>query len=189
MQRDKHSIDVLKQEKLTYDALIIHSQEAFRHSGIPMKEMRTIDEALRKINDTTHYIGKTRWTEFTHFYTKRIKELQDDGMDQHGTAHITNQMAALEARTNQMAALEARTQTVLLQLEENQSQLAHAYKIIHTNHVPSEVRTEPSTSRSSVTSAASAYFTTNDINTNLATEVAELQKQLENLTRQNQTHQ
>jgi hypothetical protein len=38
-------------------------------------------------------------------------------------------------------------------------------------------------------SPASAYFTTNDNNTNLATEVAELQKQLENLTRQNQTHQ
>jgi hypothetical protein len=34
-----------------------------------------------------------------------------------------------------------------------------------------------------------AYFTTNDINTNLETKVAELQKQLEALTRQNQTHQ
>jgi hypothetical protein len=154
-----------------------------------MKEMRTIDEAWRKVQDTTHYIGKTRWTAFTDFYTKSIKELQDDGMDQHETAHITNQMAALEARTNQMAALEARTQTDLLQLEENQSQLAHAYKIIHANHVPSEVRTEPSTSRSSVTGAASAYFTTNDINTNLETKVAELQRQLEALTRQNQTHQ
>jgi hypothetical protein len=44
-----------------------------------------------------------------------------------------------------MAALEARTQTDLLQLGEKQSQLAHAYKSIHTNHVPSEVRTEPST--------------------------------------------
>jgi ribosomal protein S20 len=55
-------------------------------------------------------------------------------MDQHGTAHLTNQMVALAARTNQMEALEARTQTDLLQLEENQSQLAHAYKIIHTNH-------------------------------------------------------
>jgi hypothetical protein len=83
MQRDKHSIDVLKQGELTYDILIINSQEAFRHSGIPMKEMRTIDEAWRKINDTTHYIGKTKWTEFTHFYTKRIKELQDNGLDQH----------------------------------------------------------------------------------------------------------
>jgi hypothetical protein len=51
MQRDKHSIDVLKQGELTYDILIIHSQEAFRHSGIPMKEMRTIDEAWRKIHD------------------------------------------------------------------------------------------------------------------------------------------
>jgi hypothetical protein len=58
MQRNKHSIDVLKQEKLTYDALIIHSQDAFRHSGIPMKEMRTIDEAWRKDQVTTHYIGK-----------------------------------------------------------------------------------------------------------------------------------
>jgi hypothetical protein len=188
MQRDKHSIDVLKQGELTYDALIIHSQEAFRHSGIPMKEMRTIDEAWRKDEVTTHYIGKSRWTAFTDFYTKSIKELQDDGMDQNGTAHLTNQMAALVARTSQMSALEARTQTNLLQLGENQSQLAHAYKSIQTNHVPSEVRTEPSTSRSSVTGAASAYFTTNDINTNLATEVAELQKQLENLTRQNQTH-
>jgi hypothetical protein len=188
MQRNKHSIDVLEQGELTYDTLIIHSQEAFRHSGIPMKEMRTIDEAWRKINDTTHYIGKTKWTEFTHFYTKRIKELQDDGMDQHGTAHIINQMAALEARTNQMAALEARTQTDLLQLEENQSQLAHAYKSIQTNHVPSEVRTEPSTSRSSVT-GASAYFATNDMNTNLATEVAELRRKLDDLTRQNQTTQ
>jgi hypothetical protein len=189
MQRDKHSIDVLKQGELTYDILIIHSQEVFRHSGIPMKEMRTINEARRKINDTTHYIGKTKWTEFTHFYTKRIKELQDDGMDQHGTVHITNQMAALEARTNQMAALEARTQIDLLQLGENQSQLAHAYKISQTNHVPLEVRTEPSTSRSSVTGVASAYLTTNDINTNLETKVAELQRQLEALTQQNQTHQ
>jgi hypothetical protein len=125
MQRDKHSIDVLKQGELTYDTLIIHSQEAFRHSGIPMKEMRTIDEAWRKVIDTTHYIGKTRWTAFTDFYTKRIKELQDDGMDQHGTAHLTNRTAALEART----------QTDLLQLGENQSQLAHAYKSIETNHV------------------------------------------------------
>jgi hypothetical protein len=92
-------------------------------------------------------------------------------MDQHGTAHLTNQMVALAARTNQMEALEARTQTDLLQLEENQSQLAHAYKISQTNHVPSEVRTEPSTLRSSVTGPASAYFTTNDINiTNLTTE-------------------
>jgi hypothetical protein len=189
MQRDKHSIDVLKQGELTYDALIIHSQDAFRHSGIPMKEMRTIDEAWRKDQVTSHYIGKTRWTAFTNFYNKRIKELQDDGMDQHGTAHQTNQMAALVTRTNQMAALEARTQTDLLQLEENQSQLAHAYKISQTNHVPSEVRTKPSTLRSSVTGAASAYFTTNDINTNLATEVAELRKQIENLTRQTQTHQ
>jgi hypothetical protein len=164
MQRDKHSIDVLKQGELTYDTLIIHSQEAFRHSRILMKEMRTIDEAWRKVQVTTHYIGKTRWTSFTDFYTKSIKELQDDGMDQHGTAHLTNQMAALVTRT----------QTDLLQLEENQSQLAHAYKISQTNHVPSEVRTEPSTLRSSVTGAASAYFTTNDINTNLATEVAEL---------------
>jgi hypothetical protein len=89
-----------------------------------------------------------------------------------------------------MEALEARTQTDLLQLEENQSQLAHAYKISQTNHVPSEVRTEPSTLSSSVTGAASAYFTPNDINiTNLTTENAELRKQLENLTRQNQTHQ
>jgi hypothetical protein len=179
MQRNKHSIDVLKQGELTYNILIIHSQEAFCHSGIPMKEMRTINEAWQKINDTTHYIGKTKWTEFTHFYTKRIKELQDDGMDQHGNAHMTNQMAALEART----------QTDLQQLGENQSQLAHAYKSIQTNHVPSEVRTEPSTLRSSVTAAASAYFTTNDINTNLATEVAELRKQFENLTCQNQTNQ
>jgi hypothetical protein len=189
MQRDKHSINVLKQGELSYDTLIIHSQEAFHHSGIPMKEMRTIDEAWRKIHDTTHYIGKTRWTEFTHFHTKRIKELQDDCMDQHGTTHITNQMTALEARTNQMAALEARTQTDLLQLEENKSQLAHEYKISQTNHVPSEVRAEPSTLRSSVMGAASAYFTTNDINTNLATENAELLKQLEGLNRQNQTHQ
>jgi hypothetical protein len=98
-------------------------------------------------------------------------------------------MAALEARTNQMEALEARTQTDLLQLGENQSQLAHAYKSIQTNHVPSEVSTEPSTLRSSVTDTASAYFTTNDINTNLATEVAEIRKQLESLTCQNQTHQ
>jgi hypothetical protein len=98
MQRDKHSINVLKQEKLTYDALIIHSQDAFRHSGIPMKEMRTINEAWRKDEVTTHYIGKTRWTAFTDFYTKSIKELQDDSMDQHGTAHLTNQMAALVIR-------------------------------------------------------------------------------------------
>jgi hypothetical protein len=153
MQRDKHSIDVLKQGELTYDALIIHSQDAFRHSGIPMKEMRTIDEAWRKVQVTTLYIGKTRWTGFNDFYTKSIKELQDDGMDQHGTAHLANQMEALVARTNQMAALEARTQTDLLQLEENQSQLAHAYKISQTNHVSSEVRTEPSTLRSSVTGA------------------------------------
>jgi hypothetical protein len=190
MQRDKHSIDVLKQEKLTYDALIIHSQDAFRHSGIPMKEMRTIDEAWRKVQVTTHYIEKNKWTEFTHFYTKSIKELQDDGMDQNGTAHLTNQMVALVARTNQMEALEARTQTDLLRLGENQSQLAHAYKSIQTNHVPSEVTTKPSTLRSSVTSPASAYFTTNDINiTNLTTENAELRKQLEAFIRQNQTHQ
>jgi hypothetical protein len=102
-------------------------------------------------------------------------------MDHNGTAHQTNQMAALATRTNK---IEAITQTDLLQLGENQSQLAHAYKSIQTNHVPSEVTTEPSTLRSSVTSPASAYFTTNDINTNLATEVAELRKQLENLTRQ-----
>jgi hypothetical protein len=76
-----------------------------------MKEMRTIDEAWRKVLDTTHYIGKIRWTAFTDFYTKRIKELQDDGMDQHGTDHLTNRMAALEARA----------QTNLLQLGENQS--------------------------------------------------------------------
>jgi hypothetical protein len=178
MQRDKHSINVLKQGELTYDTLIIHSQDAFRHSGIPMKEMRTIDEAWRKVLDTTHYIGKTRWTAFTDFYTKRIKELQDDGMDQHGTAHLTNRMAALEART----------QTDLLQLGENQSQLAHAYKSIKTTHVLSDVRTEPSTPRSLVT-GASAYFESNDINTNLATElkkVAELQRTLEDLTRQHQ---
>jgi hypothetical protein len=49
MQRDKHSMDVLKQNELTYDALIIHSQDAFHHIGIPMKEMRTIDEAWKKI--------------------------------------------------------------------------------------------------------------------------------------------
>jgi hypothetical protein len=97
-------------------------------------------------------------------------------MDQHGTDHLTNQMEALEARTK----------TDLLQLGENQSQLAHEYKSIQTNHVPSEVRTEPSTSSSSVT-GASAYFATNDINTNLVTEVAELRKQLEDLTHQNQT--
>jgi hypothetical protein len=77
MQCNKHSIDVLKQGELSYDILIIHSQETFRHSGIPMKEMRTIDEAWRKIHDTTHYIGKTKWTAFTDFYTKIIKELQD----------------------------------------------------------------------------------------------------------------
>jgi chromosome segregation ATPase len=100
-------------------------------------------------------------------------------MYHNGTAHLTNRMEALEART----------QTDLQQLEENQSQLAHAYKSIQTNHVPSEVTTEPDTLRSSVTSPASAYFTTNDINTNLETKVAELQKQLEALTRQNQTHQ
>jgi hypothetical protein len=123
MQRNKHSIDALKQGELTYYILIIHSQEALRHSGIPMKEMRTIDEAWRKIHDTKHYIGKTRWTAFTDFYTKSIKELQDDGMDQNGTAHLTNQMAALLARTNQMEALEARTQTDLLQLGENQANL------------------------------------------------------------------
>ena len=186
MQSDKHSIDVLKQSELTYDALIIHSQDAFRHSGIPMKEMRTIDEAWRKDQVTYNYIGKTKWTAFTNFYTKTIKELQDDGMDHNGTAHLTNQMAALVTRTNK---IEARTQTDLLQLEENQSQLAHAYKSIKSNHVPSEVTTEPNTLRSSVTGPASAYFTTNDINTNLTTEVAELRKQLENLTRQNQTHQ
>jgi hypothetical protein len=63
------------------------------------------------------------------------------------------------------------TSTDLLQLEENQSQLAHAYKISQTNHVPSEVRTEPSTLSSSVTGSASAYFTTNDINTNLETKL------------------
>jgi hypothetical protein len=45
MQRNEHSIDVLKQNELTYDTLIIHSQEAFRHSRIPMKAMRTINEA------------------------------------------------------------------------------------------------------------------------------------------------
>jgi hypothetical protein len=179
MQRDKHSIDVLKQGELTYDTLIIHSQDAFRHSGIPMKEMRTIDEAWRKDQVTYNYIGKTKWTAFTNFYTKNIKELQDDGMDHHGTAHLTNRMEALEART----------QTDLQQLGENQSQLAHAYKSIQTNHVTSEVTTEPNTLRSSVTNPASAYFTNNDINTNLTTEVAELRKQLENLTRQNQTHQ
>jgi hypothetical protein len=50
------------------------------------------------------------------------------------------------------------------------------------------VRTEPNTLRSSVT-GASAYFATNDINTSLATEVAELQRELEDLTRQNQTQQ
>jgi hypothetical protein len=101
-------------------------------------------------------------------------------MDHNGTAHLTNRMEALEART----------QTDLLQLGENQSQLAHAYKSIQTNHVPSEVTTEPSTLRSSVTSPASAYFTTIDINiTNLTTENAELRKQLKAFTRQNQTHQ
>jgi hypothetical protein len=110
-------------------------------------------------------------------------------MEQHGTAHLTNKMAALEARTNQTAALEARRQTDLLQLEEKQSQLSHAYKSIQINHVPSEVRTEPNTLRSTVKGAASAYFTTNDINTNLATEVAALKRQLEALTCQNQTHQ
>jgi hypothetical protein len=174
MKRVKHSIDVLKQGELTYDTLIIHSQDAFRHSRIPMKEMRTIDEAWRNVLDTNHYIGKTRWTAFTDFYTKRIKELQDDGMDQHGTAHLTNEMAALEART----------QTDLMQLGENQSQLAHAYKSIQTNHVPSEVGTEPSTPSSSVT-GASTYSATNDINANLAAElikVAELRKTLEDLT-------
>jgi hypothetical protein len=131
-----------------------------------MKEMRTIDEAWRKVLDTNHYIRKTRWTAFTDFYTKRIKELQDDGMDQHGTAHLANQMAALEAKT----------QTDLMQLGENQTKLAHAYKSIQTNHVPSEVGTEPSTPSSLVT-GASAYSVTNDINTNLAAElkkVAEL---------------
>jgi hypothetical protein len=45
-------------------------------------------------------IGKTRWTAFTDFYAKRIKELQDDGMDQHGTVHLKNQMAALEEYPN-----------------------------------------------------------------------------------------
>ena len=151
-----------------------------------MKEMRTIDEAWRKDQVTYNYIGKTKWTAFTNFYTKNIKELQDDGMDHIGTTHLTTQMAALVTRTNK---IEARTQTDLLQLEENQSQLAHAYKSIKSNHVPSEVTTEPNTLRSSVTGPASAYFTTNDNNTNLETKVAELQRQLENLTRQNQTHQ
>jgi hypothetical protein len=126
-----------------------------------MKEMRTIDEAWRKNQVTNQYIGKTRWTAFTNFYTKNIKELQDDGMDHNGTAHLTNQMAALVTRT----------QTNLQQLGENQSQLAHAYKSIQTNHVPSEMTTEPNTLRSSVTSPASAYFTNNDTNTNLTTEV------------------
>jgi hypothetical protein len=124
MQSDKHSIDVLKQGELTYDTLIIHSQDAFRHSGIPMKEMRTIDEAWRKDQVTNNHIGKTKWTAFTNFYTKSIKDLQDDGMDHNGTAHLTNRMEALEART----------QTNLHQLGENQSQLAHAYKSIQTNH-------------------------------------------------------
>jgi hypothetical protein len=50
-----------------------------------MKEMRTIDEAWRKDEVTTHYIGKTRWTAFTDFYTKSVMELQDDGMDHNGT--------------------------------------------------------------------------------------------------------
>jgi hypothetical protein len=50
------------------------------------------------------------------------------------------------------------------------------------------MRTEPSTSRSSVT-GASAYFATNDINTNLETKVTELQRQLEHLKCQNQTTQ
>jgi hypothetical protein len=71
-----------------------------------MKEMRTIDEAWRKDQVTNHYIGKIRWTAFTDFYTKSIKELQDDGMDHNGTAHLTNQMAALVTRTNK---IEART--------------------------------------------------------------------------------
>jgi hypothetical protein len=63
-----------------------------------------------------------------------------------------------------------------MQLGENQTKLAHAYKSIQTNHVPSEVGTEPSTPSSLVT-GASAYSVTNDINTNLAAElkkVAEL---------------
>ena len=75
MKRDHHSIDILKQGPMTYDTLIIHSQNTFRHSGIPMKEMRTIDEAWEKETATNLYAGRTKWTAFTTFYTKRIKEL------------------------------------------------------------------------------------------------------------------
>ena len=90
MKMDQHSIAVLKQGEMTYDTLIIHSQNSLRHSGIPMKEMQIIDEAWTKETTNTIYIGRTKWTAFTTFYTKIIKELHDDDMDQQGATHLAN---------------------------------------------------------------------------------------------------
>ena len=99
MKRDQHSIAVLKQGDMTYDTPIIHSQNALRQSGIPMKEMRIIDEAWTKEATTTIYVGQTKWTAFTTFYTKRIKDLHDDGMDQQAT-HLANRLTQLEKATH-----------------------------------------------------------------------------------------
>jgi hypothetical protein len=81
--------------------------------------MRTIDEAWRKDQVTYNYIGKTRWTAFTNFYTKNIKELQDDGMDHNGTAHLKERQFEYNMPSTE--------QNNIIQIEDNGDSIAPEY--------------------------------------------------------------
>jgi hypothetical protein len=144
MEHDKHYIDLLDvNAPVSYDVLIVHCQNAFRHSGIPKTEMRKVD-AKWKTKDETHKADAdykdTQWRRFKEFYTDEIKDLNADGI----TNHRANSL--LESRVDELQTqLKTQFDEIGL-LNSNQEHFEHALRTVHD--VPSVVGTHVSSALS-----------------------------------------
>ena len=153
MLEDKTDLDILGVGSYTFDTLILTSQSAIQNSGLPKDRLLTMDEdwetQLATLETESSPTAETIWDEYTDFYTKKIQQLRDLGLDGNNSAHHTHRVdyleRALSATNTQLdetsQQLDAATLNIQ-QLRTDQTQLAHANRatiIKDANNYPASV--------------------------------------------------
>ena len=153
MLEDKTDLDILGVGSYTFDTLILTSQSAIQNSGLPKDRLLTIEEdwetKLATLETGTSPAAETIWDEFTDFYTKKIQQLRDLGLDGNNSAQHTHRVASLERALSATNAqleetshqLDAATLNIQ-QLRTDQTQLASANRatiIKDTTNYPASV--------------------------------------------------